>query len=75
MQQPHATLLSALQEAKEKGFIDDFQIDEKGHVMSFSEEIPHPQIIEIIPCLSCGATLYLITGDDRQGTYIHHWDI
>ena len=75
MQQSNSNLLSALQEAKEKGVIDDFLIDSNGQVVSFSEEIPHPKVIEMIPCLSCGATLYLIAGDDKHGTWIHHWDI
>lgn len=75
MKQSKNNLLTALQEAKEKGFCIDYFLNEKGQFACLSNEAVNPRIIEIIPCLSCSATLYLIADNGKQGTYVHHWEL
>ena len=76
MEQPTYNLLSALTEARENGYPHDFHLTEDGHFVSASgEEVSQPHIIEIVPCLRCGATLYLVASKDQQGTYVDHWEI
>ena len=75
MKQPQSNLLSAVQDAQENGYPHDFRFDEQGQPIPSHEDIPDPKILEIIPCLSCGATLYLIASNGKQGTYVHHWEL
>lgn len=63
----------ALEEAIKNGFSHDFRFDQQGLPMPYSEEFPNLKILEIVPC-ECGATLYLMAADGRQGNYIHHWE-
>lgn len=65
----------ALEKAKQDGYIFDFFFTEDGYAMSIPDEVSSPKIVEIIPCLSCGATLYRIECNNTKGTYIDHWII
>jgi|GEM_PF-1405932 len=75
MLQSNSILLSdALRQAKENGYPNDFQTDEVGNLTSNGQILENPEVIEIVPCQSCGATLYLIACDNLQGTIVHHWE-
>lgn len=65
MTSSNSTLLSALEQARRDGYLHDFHFVEESDL----------QIIEVIPCLSCRATLYRIIDDDIKGTWVHHWEI
>jgi len=68
-------LMSALADAKARGYIHDLFLTEDGEFVLHSEEVVTPKIIEIIQCHHCGATLYLVAGETHSGTWIHHWII
>lgn len=74
MAQPTDTLLSFLEDAKQNGFIDDFFLNEEYQFICNSQHVPNPLIIEMIPCMTCGATLYLVAGGNRRGTWVHQHD-
>lgn len=75
MSKSDSNLLSALQEAQEKGFTEDLFINEEGEFLTLDNEIVPPIIIEILPCYGCGATLYCVAGNGIRGTWVHQKDI
>lgn len=74
MANQQSNLLQALKEAQENGYPHDFLIDETGNVSFYGSQVTDPRIIEIVPCESCGATLYLLACDHVKGTLVHHWE-
>ena len=75
MLQSNSNLLSiALRRAQENGYPHDFHTDEVGNLTSSGLILENPKVIEMVPCQSCGATLYLIACDNLQGTIVHHWE-
>jgi hypothetical protein len=75
MVQPQANLFSAFQQALAKGFTLDFTINQEEALHCLNKEVSNPKILEIILCLTCKASLYLIAADNGLGTWIDYWDV
>lgn len=74
MTELNSNLYNSIQSARQRGFVEDLILNEDGDFISSAQEIVPPVIIEIIPCCNCGATLYLVAGDNKRGTWVHHWE-
>jgi hypothetical protein len=74
MSKSNSNLCLELQEAIIRGFTKDLHLDEDGDFASSTHKVVAPKVIEIIQCHYCSATLYLVAGENSNGTWVHHWD-
>lgn len=74
MKQQQAFLSKQLQHARERGFVEDLHLNERGVFITTSSQEVTPITIEVIQCHECYATIYLVADEHIRGTWVFQWD-